>query len=299
MFKRIGVLVILTAAAAEPASAWDDVGHEVVAYMAWQRMTPETRSAVARLLTYAPPRSGLPDLFPPTASDGGLVHFVRASIWPDFVRDADHPERKELYHRDAWHNAYVFWEETAEGGVRVREDLETDAEDAVERLNRFEELARHPLVASAQKAVLIAWIAHLVGDVHQPLHVSARVTEREPRGDRGGRQFELEGDDNLHWYWDRALSEAFEREVDESELAFVRRVASSLMDQHPPPQNVGFDYAAWAERGFEVAARDAYEGIARGEEPPMAYAEMVQATAAERIALAGYRLAALMNSIFG
>lgn len=299
MWKRIAVLVLLLSLAASPARAWDDTGHMVVAFIAWQHMTPETRTAVSRILQNAPPRSDLLDLRPAGSAQADMIHFIRASYWPDLVRNAAYAERRERYHRGAWHHGNLYWEETADGGVRIREDLEPAAEYLVERIGHLEMLARHSLVATAQKAVIIAWLVHLVGDIHQPLHTGSRVTEREPEGDRGGTLFRLGEEDNLHFYWDRALSEAFEREVGESELAYVRRIATSLMSRHVPPDDVDFDYEAWADRGFQIASRDAYAEIERGQEPPVAYQEMTQAAAAESIGLAGYRLAALMNSIFG
>jgi hypothetical protein len=287
------VLIVLSVL---PARAWDETGHKVAAYIAWQRMTPEARQAVSNLLRYAPPRSNLLELRP--ASDDGMVHFMRASYWPDLVRNQAFPERFETYHRAAWHFTNIYWEESAEGVV-IREDLDPAEINVVERLYRLEELARTDLVTRAQKAVLIAWLAHLAGDIHQPLHASSRITSAEPQGDRGGNLFELEGEDNLHAYWDRALYDAFERQVGETEVDYVARIASSLMSAHAPPSDVDFDYQDWAERSFQIASRDLYDEIARGEEPSIAYQEMAQATAAESVTLAGYRLGELMNAIFG
>lgn len=299
MWKRAAVLALFVLMAAHPTRAWDETGHKVVAYIAWQHMTPEARAAVAELLSNAPPRSNLLSLRPASGSAAGMLHFIRASYWPDIVRDPTVEERYARYHEPDWHYIDIYWEATSEDAVRIREDLEPADTNLVERLNRLEELARTDLVASAQKAVLIAWLAHLVGDVHQPLHASARVTELEPEGDRGGTRFELEGDDNLHLFWDRALTVAFERQVDESELEFIQRIASSLMSTNAPPPAFDGDYRAWADRSFRITSRDLYDRIERGEEPPVEYLEMAQATAAESVALAGFRLGELMNSIFG
>lgn len=298
MWKRISAILILAACLAAPTRAWDDTGHAVVAYIAWQHMTPEARAAVSRILERAPVRSDLLDLRPASGEHAGMIQFIRSSYWPDIVRDRDYPERYERYHHGQWHYTNVFWEETADG-YRIREDLQPAEVNIVERLYHLEELAREDPIPSAQKAIFIAWLAHLVGDIHQPLHTSARVTPQEPEGDRGGNLFGLGEDDNLHWYWDRALSEAFEREVSESEIAYVRRIADGIIQSHPMPDDIEFHYEDWAERGFRIAATQVYDEIERGQQPPLEYAEMVQQTAAESVALAGYRLAALMNDIFG
>ena len=39
-----------------------------------------------------------------------------------------------------------------------------------------------------RKAIALAWLFHLVGDVHQPLHTAQLFTIDYPNGDRGGRK---------------------------------------------------------------------------------------------------------------
>lgn len=49
---------------------------------------------------------------------------------------------------------------------------------------------------------------HYVGDIHQPLHGSARVDDAYPAGDRGGNSFKLtsrDGASNLHAVWDSVI----------------------------------------------------------------------------------------------
>ena len=295
---RVTLLILIVILISTEARAWDEKGHKVVAYIAWQQMTPEAREAVSSILASAPPRSDLLDLRPSSGEHAGMIHFIHASYWPDIVRDRDRPERYERYHRGSWHYTNIFWEET-EDGYRIREDFQPPDVNVVERLYHLEQLARNDVVPQAQMAIYLAWIEHLVGDIHQPLHTSARVTAEEPEGDRGGNLFQLGEDDNLHWYWDRALTEAHEREVGESDVAYARRIGDDLMSSYPEPSDVEFEYEAWAEEGFRVAVRDVYAEIERGQVPPLTYAEMAQRTAAEAIARAGYRLGALMNDLFG
>src|SRR5262245_29429117 len=68
-------------------------------------------------------------------------------------------------------------------------------EGTVRRLDRYRilDLPNH----------LIPWILHLIGDVHQPLHVVQRFTK--DNGDRGGNLVRLVGNSNLHSYWDSRL----------------------------------------------------------------------------------------------
>ena len=43
----------------------------------------------------------------------------------------------------------------------------------------------------ALKSYDLSWLLHLVGDVHQPLHASTRVSSTDPGGDAGGNLLKL------------------------------------------------------------------------------------------------------------
>jgi hypothetical protein len=49
---------------------------------------------------------------------------------------------------------------------------------------------------------------HYAGDIHQPLHATARVNNDYPAGDRGGNSFpipSIDGAKNLHSVWDSVI----------------------------------------------------------------------------------------------
>ncbi len=301
------LVVILVLAFLVPTSrAWDATGHRVIAYIAWQQMTPEARQAVMDILKRAPVPSDLPSLFPRDrrpASVREMQYFMNAAVWPDIVRDRDQAVRYERYHHGPWHYTNIFWEHAADGSVRLREDIRPEDVNILERLERLDEMAEDARYPKPHRAVVIAWLEHLVGDIHQPLHTSARVTDQEPEGDRGGNLFGLEERDNLHWYWDRRLSDEMPRREDEGDVAYVRRLGEAVMEKYPAAELQAevhdMAYEHWVERGFEIASTELYEGLTRGEAPPASYAEAAAATAERSIALAGYRLGALMNRLFG
>ena len=61
--------------------------------------------------------------------------------------------------------------------------------------------------AAIDKAMALAWVFHLVGDVHQPLHTSALFTTQFPNGDQGGNLIFIRTRANanttrLHSFWD-------------------------------------------------------------------------------------------------
>jgi hypothetical protein len=53
----------------------------------------------------------------------------------------------------------------------------------------------------------MCWVFHLIGDAHQPLHVTQLFTTQFPKGDRGGNKFLIRAKEGassitLHQYWD-------------------------------------------------------------------------------------------------
>ncbi|HSN87821.1 MAG TPA: S1/P1 nuclease [Thermoanaerobaculia bacterium] len=290
-----GALAALSFSA--PLEAWDSVGHQVVAHIAWENMNQQARDRAVELLKAAPPDADLASL-----SADGHVLFLLASTWPDIVRDSSKPERQKAYHRSSWHYTNFFWEPTPEG-TRDRDDLKPARENVVERLEELKKRLADPARGDADKAVDLAWVLHLVGDVHQPLHTSARVTPTEPEGDRGGNLFRLAGDDTLHWYWDSILQKIwYRRGLGDSELAV--KIAEDFQGRYPKSGLSGrlnLDFEAWAREGLATAQEKVYPpSLERGKEPSRSYRwEVTYATAKPAMALAGYRLAALLDGVLG
>jgi len=54
------------------------------------------------------------------------------------------------------------------------------------------------------------FLLHFIGDIHQPLHTTARVNDDYPKGDKGGNDFPLPNHysaKNLHSVWDKVVYE--------------------------------------------------------------------------------------------
>jgi hypothetical protein len=199
-----------------PVYAWGEVGHKVVARIAWNNMKPETRAKVIDLLDDAPKDADLASLRPSGMSkdDANRALFEAAAYWPDIVRaqktDAE-KARRAKYHHSPWHYYDMFFEQDPKTGrVRERTDKKNASENALERLGILTAQLGSTTLKSADRAIALAWVEHLVGDVHTPLHNVARISETEPEGDQGGNLFKLEEKpapgkqypENLHSFWD-------------------------------------------------------------------------------------------------
>jgi len=55
------------------------------------------------------------------------------------------------------------------------------------------------------KSYDLSWLLHLIGDVHQPLRSTTRVSTTKPDGDDGGNGVKLTSPANLHTFWDDVL----------------------------------------------------------------------------------------------
>ena len=318
MKKKLFPILALTLALLLPqtALAWDGTGHQVVARIAWEHMTPTARRNAVTLLQAAPNDACLLNLFPRGSrplADRQREFFMLASTWPDVVRPRGDDDRRACtrFHRRDWHFINFFWEGLSGDATeppRDREDIETPEVNIVERLRHF----RTTVVGGgpqSERATRLAWVLHLVGDIHQPLHTSARVTSlpRERQGDQGGNLFKLgpsEDSLGLHSYWDGIVGRSVRQRRNENNAAYLARVARSIMQKHPRSEVLGRlrpgDFEAWAREGFETTKSSVYpRSLQRGRLPNDRYRARAFEISEEAIAIGGYRLADLLNQLLG
>jgi hypothetical protein len=294
--------------APRPARAWGIPGHEVIARVAWDNLSPRTRRRVTALLERAPADADLASLRPTegTASAQERMLFVRAAAWADLMRFDDHPARKAAYDHPGWHYINQYWPAQDASGVGVdTAGMRPDSINIVERLRALAPVVRDTSAAAADRAIALAWVMHLVGDVHQPLHCSARVTTLEPSGDAGGNTFQLDGRRRLHGYWDHAIDDAIPRQPsDVDDDAYIGRVAHAVERAVPRrevrTQIANRDEALWARSSLEKAVSDVYTpALHRGQRPPADYDLHADSVALRAAAVAGYRLADLLERLLG
>ncbi|HZF67284.1 MAG TPA: S1/P1 nuclease, partial [Gemmatirosa sp.] len=281
----------------------------------WRAMSPATRARAVALLRAAPRDAGLAELRPsaggPEARDRAL--FARAAAWPDYVksrRDSLLAARSRRYNHPTWHYLNQYWQPGAGGWPQVvtGPGLRTEPEDVVERIRRFSATVGDARRPAAERAVELAWLLHLVGDLHQPLHAASRVDAANPTGDRGGNRVRL-GSTNLHAFWDDALDTGRPRRGrgnapgPEARTAQAERVAAALARRTPVDvvraSLAVTDPAVWAGEGLALAARAVYPGVTDGARIPEGYRARARQTAEPQAALAGYRLAALLERALG
>jgi hypothetical protein len=288
-----------------PAHAWDELGHRVVARIAWDHMTPAARQNAIRLLQSAPPGSGIAELMPRTGTmeERQREWFVVTSVWADMIRDREHAGAR--YAHADWHYVNFFWETGPSGAPRDRPDVPR-AGLLIDQMQRISRTLGSAAVPDSAEAIDLAWLLHLGGDSHQPLHNSARISAQDPEGDRGGNSYRLAGlypFNNLHAFWDSLVGFAIPWGMSErAEAAYVGAIAERIARRFPQSRMRGRilpgQFEEWSRQGLRVAQRVAYT-TPRNERASSAYRRRAWTAAEPRIALAGYRLADLLNSRLG
>jgi hypothetical protein len=292
--------------------AWDEVGHKLTAYIAWQRMTPEVRDRVFKILMSAPEDSDLNtpyDAYNSRSEEAKRLElFMYSSKWSDTVKDRSFTVRHKKYNQDNWHYADIFWKQ--ENGIATRiSDFQVKSGVAVAKLSDFERILRGSSYSNEEKSLAIAWMLHVGGDLHNPLHNASRVTALDPEGDQGGNRFvfrERNKTDfglNLHSYWDGIIRIVKPRKNDECDIDYLRPIAKKIMKKYRFENMSGRlrlgDYAGWNDEGFQFLNSAVYtDELTRGSMPPKKYQKRAFKTSSELIALAGYRLGESFNDFF-
>ena len=310
--SRAGLLTIVGLVLSAACFGWDDVGHKTTAYIAWQRMSPSARENVIRILRSAPEDSHLSAFYMPYGPESDetkrLEYFMLTATWADIVRDRAFENRQKKYHKSNWHYDDTFWRQVS-GRAEILSGFE-EGGVAVSKLSEFDKLIRSSSESDKEKAIAIAWIMHLTGDIHQPLHTSARVTATEPKGDQGGNLFHLtpEGTPrdkqvNLHWFWDSIVGRNIPYRDDVGERHYITSIARRIMKRHPyTTLSSGLSlgqYPLWQQESFKFNQSDVFlPDLVRFQMPSERYKRNAFRVAERQLALAGYRLGDTLNQVF-
>ena len=309
---RVLVCVVLGIALSGQALAWNDRGHMTVAYIAYKQLTPTTRDRVNALLKLNP-RYGdwaaRVDKAAPTASvdDKNLMIFMIAATWADRIkRDATYtqdgsqngnrpdgspdPGENTGYDDLLMHKYWHFIDTPFTTDGTPLPPIPTP--NAQERIALFRTVLASTS-ADPLKSYDLTWLLHLVGDVHQPLHASTRVSSTDPQGDSGGNLVKLGCNGcELHAFWDDLLGAS-------NNLNTVVKAARKL-----PAADATLaaksDEKDWIAESFMEAQQTVYKApIVAGDGPfilTTTYKKNAGKLAKVRVELAGARLANLLNT---
>jgi hypothetical protein len=326
---------------------WGATGHEAVAYVAWQQMSPDTRARVMELLKqvptlhptssksvpgYADWKNDLPSGL--SQDDQNLYLFMRAATWPDTIKhvgfkDSDTPppgitDDVNIGYSDK--TSHGYWHFIDAGFASDGSDVPaTPVPNVATQIVAF----RQAIGSSENddiKSYDLVWLEHLVGDIHQPLHGTVRYFAG--KGDEGGNLVKIElplsmekqfegtqskyAPRELHAFWDDLPGEGQPAPALPDAANFAKPLPTA-----PSDKVADTDPSDWDAESFAMAKIDAYASpIGKGPQPTAsgsshsnhgrassgsayliteAYYDEAMQDAKDRIALAGARLAKLLN----
>lgn len=276
------LLPLVSAAFASPAQAWWAASHMVSAEITYQRLSPEARAEADRLIAV------LAD-FEPRAQ-----HFVPAAAWLDLLK------KQGFASFESWH--YVNFE-PRDGSA---EPYLPPGDQVISALEHNLETLRRKDAGDFLRALALRLVIHLVADAHQPMHCINRVEAGNPRGDLGGNTFALrwpaDPAANLHILWDDSLGLYPQLAPGEDWRRRIPQAALELQAALPPeklPARLELDPKRWALESHQLALAVAYPGIRPGDEPSPEYLERGREVVRQRLALAAYRLALVLEDALG
>lgn len=306
------LLLVFCAVTAAPSRAWNDRGHMTVAYIAYKQLTPTARDRVNALLKLNPKYKDwettvtqqVPNV---SAADKDLFIFMIAATWPDQIKrdkaytsdgsdkgnrpdGSPDPTRNTGYDDMLMHKYWHFIDTPFSNDGTALPAIPTP--NAQDRIALF----RSVLASSSPdplKSYDLSWLLHIVGDVHQPLHASTRVSSADPQGDAGGNSVKLScAKCELHFFWDDLLGT-------NSNLKTVKNAARKIAAA-VPTLAAKSDEKDWVAESFDLAKQQVYTApIAAGDGPftvTSSYKKAAGKTAKIRVALAGARLANMLNN---
>lgn len=259
MITSVTALVCF-ALASTPAHAWGRDGHRAVCTIAWDALTLKTRDQIETLLDI-----------------NGREQFAETCNWADEIRG----KRRET---SSWH----FLDSPPGASISLNRDC-SGQKCIVEQINRTSGILRSE-AAKNDKAEALKFLAHFVGDIHQPLHVAFK-------GDQGGNSIKvslLGKVTNLHSVWDGGLFEASEKPTETYFVTLLRDAERA----RGPRLNARPNALAWARetRLITAAPTTRYVGAEQGMGLDRAYVTQNYVVATKQIKRAGIRLAGILNS---
>ena len=304
-----------------PAAAWNGLGHRTVATLAWRQMNDAQRRAATELLKHHPHYKVILTVNVPEGVDQGEWAYLTAAVWPDLIKPAKAGQPAKP-HSITRYNVYPHginlpFVHSADAGRVSLADFVVPEPNAATGLSNSIVTLKDTTATPHDRAVSLAWVLHLMGDLHQPLHAATLVTPKQPKGTGLGGACTVRNERgkpiNLHTYWDR-LPGTNAGYADIMALADSIASAPELAPSRLPEYRLNQTPAAWARESFDHAVQFAYAedhvkfvdtkavesgSIRRSAIPTLSpeYVREAHEIMRRRIALAGQRLADVLTQV--
>lgn len=159
--------------------------------------------------------------------------------------------------------------------------------DLVSGIEYCIKIVRSDIVSKNDKAFYLKMLIHLIGDLHQPLHIGLAE-------DKGGNDFKVQWfyeDSNLHRVWDTEMIETYGMTY--TELADN----SSFLSRKQVKELQKGTVIDWVNETHKLT-KNVYDSAEQGENLRYRYSYLHFNTVRSQLEIAGVRLAKVLNDLF-
>lgn len=240
------------------AFGWGQKGHDVTAYIAEKHLTPTTYQAVNDLL------------------DGKSLVY-----WANWLDNASHTD--QYAYTKTWHYKNIDSDLDYEEAP-----LHPDG-DIVRAIHAQVEILQNPSASKEDKQLALKILEHLMGDLHQPMHMGHA-------SDLGGNRWTVNyfgRDSNLHSVWDSSVPESAHKWTytewnDQINRPTEEEKSAILLNGSPE---------TWGEETFDIC-KSVYALTPQGTKISYDYVATWTPVVEAQFLKGGLRLADVLNSIF-
>lgn len=252
---KIFVLLAFILANAIQSFSWGVTGHRATGYIAQQYLSAKAKRKMKALL--------------------GQESLALASTWMDEIRS------------DSTYNYTADWHwVTIENGEQYENAVKNPNGDVIATLERLISDLKAGKLDRKKEMEALKMIIHLVGDIHQPLHVGCC-------NDQGGNKVKVKwfrSESNLHRVWDSEM-------IDDTKLSYTELAqALPLPDKATAMRWQKASVREWARESMSYRPQVYDIGSGNlGYRYSYQYFDIVK----HRLVQAGIRLAGVLNEIYG
>jgi hypothetical protein len=257
-----------------PAQAWGRDGHRIVCEIAGRHLSDDARAEVQRLIGHDPQ----------------FDHFQEICSWADLVRGSSHRSTAPWHYTNQQQDDPVVDLVDCPRGGCILSATNAHAETFADRSRSDQE-----------RLEALKFLAHWLGDLHQPLHVSIV-------GDRGGNSVPVvwrgRRRTNLHRVWDHDILRDYLGETwpslpaNERWWALADRLAGAPNDA---PIYTELDTIGWAQESHDIVRSESFAYYWPDADQPVeaddAYYARNRLVVGQRLEQAGLRLAGVLNQL--
>jgi hypothetical protein len=266
--------------APQPAHAWGDEAHQIVALVAEHYLEPGVRDQVMALLA--------------TDTDKLTRHDIASeATWADHYRESDFKTTKKRYNATYWWH-YVYTGQPCTGRSDAPRGMNASTGPAkdcvVTKINQFAAELSEPSTTPKERLLALKFLLNLVADVNEPLHDSdnqgALTMKVAADGFKNGTLAH-------YWEYEFVVRNGTDAHAVADQWIPVITDADSRAWQQGAVEN-------WSQQGYELARDHAYKKLP----PPgakgvyyldAAYVDDASGIVALQLHKAGLRLAKILN----